>query len=178
MNRFKRKRACITRENSAHWIDMKSSSHLYLYSAFNNTDCVKALNSIKLEDRVSVMYNNNTNLEKFFIQIRVTVSQVLYYISGVSAFCKHCSVASLAYWLACVLRLSMFICLICKIFPDSTPAVFLINQSRSRGRCTRHLSIHFTFANQSEWDECECACACACGGCQRTFGEKWKWKRG
>ncbi len=26
------------------------SSHLYLYSAFNNTDCVKALNSIKLED--------------------------------------------------------------------------------------------------------------------------------
>ncbi len=35
-----------------------TSSHLYLYSAFNNTDCVKALNSIKLEDRVSVMYNN------------------------------------------------------------------------------------------------------------------------
>ncbi len=34
------------------------SSHLYLYSVFNNTDCVKALNSIKLEDRVSVMYNN------------------------------------------------------------------------------------------------------------------------
>ncbi len=34
------------------------SSHLYLYSAFNSTDCVKALNSIKLEDRVSVMYNN------------------------------------------------------------------------------------------------------------------------
>ncbi len=34
------------------------SSHLYLYSAFNNTDGVKALNSIKLEDRVSVMYNN------------------------------------------------------------------------------------------------------------------------
>ncbi len=34
------------------------SSHLYLYSAFNNTDCVKALNSIKLEDRVSEMYNN------------------------------------------------------------------------------------------------------------------------
>ncbi len=34
------------------------SSHLYLYSAFNNTDCVKALNSIKLEDRVSLMYNN------------------------------------------------------------------------------------------------------------------------
>ncbi len=34
------------------------SSHLYLYSAFNNTDCVKALNSIKLEDRMSVMYNN------------------------------------------------------------------------------------------------------------------------
>ncbi len=34
------------------------SSQLYLYSAFNNTDCVKALNSIKLEDRVSVMYNN------------------------------------------------------------------------------------------------------------------------
>ncbi len=31
------------------------SSHLYLYSAFNNTDCVKALNSIKLEDRVLVM---------------------------------------------------------------------------------------------------------------------------
>ncbi len=36
----------------------RKSSHLYLYSAFNNTDCVKALNSIKLEDRVSVMYNN------------------------------------------------------------------------------------------------------------------------
>ena len=69
MNRFKHKRACITRENNAHWVDMKSS-HLYLYSAFNNTDCVKALHSIKLEDRVSVMYNNNTNLEKFFIQIR------------------------------------------------------------------------------------------------------------
>ncbi len=34
------------------------SSHLYLYSAFNNTDCVKELNSIKLEDSVSVMYNN------------------------------------------------------------------------------------------------------------------------
>ncbi len=34
------------------------SSHLYLYSAFNNTDCVKALNSIKLEDRVSVMCND------------------------------------------------------------------------------------------------------------------------
>ncbi len=34
------------------------SSHLYLYSAFNNTDCVKALNIIKLEDKVSVMYNN------------------------------------------------------------------------------------------------------------------------
>ncbi len=34
------------------------SSHLYLYSAFNNTDYVKPLNSIKLEDRVSVMYNN------------------------------------------------------------------------------------------------------------------------
>ncbi len=34
------------------------SIHLYLYSAFNNTDCVKALNSIKLEDRVSVMNNN------------------------------------------------------------------------------------------------------------------------
>ncbi len=32
--------------------------YLYLYSAFNNTDCVKSLNSIKLEDRVSVMYNN------------------------------------------------------------------------------------------------------------------------
>ncbi len=38
------------------------SSHLYLYSAFNNTDCVKALNSIKLEDRVSVMYNNKITL--------------------------------------------------------------------------------------------------------------------
>ncbi len=38
--------------------DKVKSSHLYLYSAFNNTDCVKALNSIKLEDRVSVMYNN------------------------------------------------------------------------------------------------------------------------
>ncbi len=36
----------------------QKSSHLYLYSAFNNTDCVKALNSIKLENRVSVMYNN------------------------------------------------------------------------------------------------------------------------
>ncbi len=34
------------------------SSHLYLFSAFNNTDCVKALNNIKLEDRVSAMYNN------------------------------------------------------------------------------------------------------------------------
>ncbi len=32
--------------------------YLYLYSAFNNTDCVKVLNSIKSEDRVSVMYNN------------------------------------------------------------------------------------------------------------------------
>ncbi len=41
----------------AHIFQVKSS-HLYLYSAFNNTDCVKALNSIKLEDRVSVMYNN------------------------------------------------------------------------------------------------------------------------
>ncbi len=43
------------------WAAMSSqvkSSHLYLYSAFNNTDCVKALNSIKLDDRVSVMYNN------------------------------------------------------------------------------------------------------------------------
>ncbi len=42
------------------WLDSSQvkSSHLYLYSAFNNTDCVKALNSIKLEDRVSVMYNN------------------------------------------------------------------------------------------------------------------------
>ncbi len=38
--------------------DVVKSSHLYLYSAFNNTDCDKALNSIKLEDRVSVMYNN------------------------------------------------------------------------------------------------------------------------
>ncbi len=34
------------------------SSHLYLYSAFNDTDCIKALNSIKLEDRVSAMYND------------------------------------------------------------------------------------------------------------------------
>ncbi len=34
------------------------SSHLYLYSAFINTDCVKALNSTKLEGRVSVMYTN------------------------------------------------------------------------------------------------------------------------
>ncbi len=42
--------------NNAH--EVVKSSHLYLYSAFNNTDCVKALNSIKLEDRVSVMYNN------------------------------------------------------------------------------------------------------------------------
>ncbi len=39
-------------------ISQVKSSHLYIYSAFNNTDCVKALNSIKLEDRVSVMYNN------------------------------------------------------------------------------------------------------------------------
>ncbi len=30
---------------------------IYLYSAFNTIDCVKALNSIKLEDRESVMYN-------------------------------------------------------------------------------------------------------------------------
>ncbi len=41
---------------------LSESSHLYLYSAFNNTDCVKALNSIKLEDRVSVMYNNTMKL--------------------------------------------------------------------------------------------------------------------
>ncbi len=41
-----------------HLSSQVKSSHLYLYSAFNNTDCVKALNSIKLEDRVSVMYNN------------------------------------------------------------------------------------------------------------------------
>jgi hypothetical protein len=45
INRVKHKRACITRENNAHWIDMKSS-HLYFYSAFNNTDCVKALNTV------------------------------------------------------------------------------------------------------------------------------------
>ncbi len=32
---------------------------IYIYIAFNNTDYVKALNSIKLKDRVSVMYNNN-----------------------------------------------------------------------------------------------------------------------
>ncbi len=38
---------------------VKSSQVTFIYiSAFNNTDCVKALNSIKLEDRVSVMYNN------------------------------------------------------------------------------------------------------------------------
>ncbi len=37
---------------------VSSQVTFYLYSAFNNTDCVKALNSIKLEDRVSVMYNN------------------------------------------------------------------------------------------------------------------------
>ncbi len=43
------------RESSSYQV---KSSQLYLYSAFNNTDCVKALNSIKLEDRVSVMYNN------------------------------------------------------------------------------------------------------------------------
>ncbi len=43
---------------SLHVMLIFKSSHLYLYSAFNNTDCVKALNSIKLEDRVSVMYNN------------------------------------------------------------------------------------------------------------------------
>ncbi len=42
--------------------------------------------------------------------------------------------------------LSMFICFISKIFPDSTPAVFFINQSRLRRRRTRHLYIHFTFA--------------------------------
>ncbi len=34
------------------------SSHLYSYGAFNNTDCVKARNSVKLEDIVSVMHNN------------------------------------------------------------------------------------------------------------------------
>ncbi len=43
---------------NTHTASQVKSSHLYLYSAFNNTDCVKALNSIKLEDRVSVMYNN------------------------------------------------------------------------------------------------------------------------
>ncbi len=48
-----------TRPNNADELKATvKSSHLYLYSAFNNTDCVKALNSIKLEDRVSVMYNN------------------------------------------------------------------------------------------------------------------------
>ncbi len=37
----------------------KSSQVTFIYIALlNNTDCVKALNSIKLEDRVSVMYNN------------------------------------------------------------------------------------------------------------------------
>ncbi len=45
--------------------DRDTASHLYLYSAFNNTDCVKALNSIKLEDRVSVMYNNKIQLSIF-----------------------------------------------------------------------------------------------------------------
>ncbi len=34
------------------------SSHLYLYSAFYSKDFVKALDSIKLEGKVSVMYNN------------------------------------------------------------------------------------------------------------------------
>ncbi len=50
----------ITPETLHHLVSLSQvkSSHLYLYSAFNNTDCVKALNSIKLEDRVSVMYNN------------------------------------------------------------------------------------------------------------------------
>ncbi len=50
------------RRSFSPWTDLAfygpGSSHLYLYCAFNNTDCVKALNSIKLEDRVSVMYNN------------------------------------------------------------------------------------------------------------------------
>ncbi len=44
---------------------MFKSSHLYLYSAFNNTDFVKALNIIKLEDRVSVMYKNKIKHPNF-----------------------------------------------------------------------------------------------------------------
>ncbi len=44
------------------------SSQLYLYSAFNNTDCVKALNSIKLEDRVSVMYNDKIKYTQFSVK--------------------------------------------------------------------------------------------------------------
>ncbi len=44
------------------------SSHLYLFSAFNNTDCVKALNDIKLEDRVSAMYNTHILNTQFSVQ--------------------------------------------------------------------------------------------------------------
>ncbi len=43
-----------------------------------------------------------------------------------------------------------FASFISKIFPDRTPAVFFINQSRLRRRRTRHIYIHFTFALQPE----------------------------
>ncbi len=55
------------------------SSHLYLYSAFNNTDCVKALNSIKLEDRVSVMYNNKMKHSIFSLKIFNFHSKAFHY---------------------------------------------------------------------------------------------------
>ncbi len=45
------------------WYGNVKSCHLCLYSFFSNTDCVKALNSIKLEDRVSLMYNNRLNTQ-------------------------------------------------------------------------------------------------------------------
>ncbi len=48
----------VWQRETSNCISQVKSSHLYLYSAFNNTDCVKALNSIKLGDRVAVMYNN------------------------------------------------------------------------------------------------------------------------
>ncbi len=49
----------------------------------------------------------------------------------------------------------MFICFISKIFPDSTRAVFFINQSRLRRRRTRQFKIFTSLLlfNQSEWDE-------------------------
>ncbi len=53
------------------------SSHIYLYSTFNNTDCVKALNNIKLEGRVSIMYNNNNNnnMKHSIIEFRDVIVQ-------------------------------------------------------------------------------------------------------